>query len=387
MRVFFDYQAFEIQRIGGVSRLYAEIIPRLRKADVDCIVGVKESDNVYLREKELVQGIKPLYYRHNMLFGGKKLFKGQRLLTRKALEWYGYHNDCKQVNKDYCIGLLKKQHFDVFEPTFFDSYFVPYLKSKPFAMEVHDMIPELFPQYFSRNDFQIVQKKKLCQLAAYVHVPSMKTKEDLVNILNVLPEKVIVISRGSPFCDNNSNVVSSFYDFPYILFVGERGGYKNFSGFLRECTHIVKRYPDIRIVCTGKGFNNEEEREIADLKMGERVIHHYADQDSLRTLYHYAIAFVYPSAYEGFGLPILESFSNDCPVMLNDASCFPEIAGDAAIYFDIKKDGDLYEKFVAFYQSGANDRRAMIEKGRLRVQQYSWERTAESVKNIYQAII
>lgn len=375
-----------MQRIGGVSRSYAELISHCRDKGCDCIVGVKESDNVYLREKRLVSKIKPLNYRHDLLFEGKKLFKGQRTLTRKALSLLGETNDCLKVNKEYCLKLLKKQRFDIFEPTFLDAYFLPFLKDKPFVMTVHDMIPELFPEYFAKDDYQIMQKKLLCPLAAQIHVPSKKTKADLVNILNVDPEKITVIPHGKPMYGTHECLWQPLIGFPYLLYVGERGGYKNFSAFIQECSHIIKEFPDIRVVCTGKGFNVREKMELSSLGIRANVVHKYVDEKELRNLYHYAIAFVYPSAYEGFGIPILEAFANDCPVMLNNASCFPEVAGEAAIFFDIKKRGDFYEKFMAFYQSGADMRERIIEKGRLQVEKYSWEKSADALMTIYRSL-
>lgn len=387
MRILFDYQAFEFQNYGGVSRSYVELISHLRDRGCDYTVGIKESDNLYLREKNLVPKIKPLHYQHKLLFEGKKLFKGQRLLTRKVMCWYGYENDCWQVNKDYCVKLLKKQQFDVFEPTFFDSYFLPYLKDKPFVMTVHDMIPELFPEFFPKDDFQIVHKKQLCSLASHIHVPSEKTKDDLLNILSIDPERVSVIPHGRQQYKDDTCLLQPIVDFPYLLFVGERNGYKNFSAFLGECSNIVKRFPEIHVLCTGRVFNEKEKKEIGELGLGEKVVHFFADETVLRNLYHYAVVFVYPSAYEGFGLPILEAFANDCPVMLNNASCFPEVAGDAAIYFDIDKEGDLYEKFVEFYLSGTEVRETLKGKGRLRMEQYSWEKSSELLKNIYESLV
>lgn len=384
MRILFDHQAFEMQRIGGVSRSYAELISHLRDKGCNCTIGIKESDNVYLHEKGLAPGIKPLHYWHDLLFEGKKLFKGQRTLERKLLGLMGHDNDCLQINKEYCIKILKKQRFDIYEPTFFDSFFLPYLKDKPFVMTVHDMIPELFPEFFPKDDFQIVQKKKLCPLASHIHVPSEKTKEDLVNTLQIDPEKVSVIPHGRPIYDDDACMIQPIAGFPYLLFVGERDGYKNFSAFLGECSNIIKRFPEIHIVCTGRDFNEKEKKEIGELGLGEKIIHRFADESVLRNLYHFAVAFVFPSAYEGFGLPILEAFANDCPVMLNNASCFPEVAGDAAIFFDMNRKGDMYEKFVALYTSGL--RNELVEKGKNRLGLYSWERSAESLKSIYESL-
>lgn len=387
MRVLFDYQAFELQKIGGVSRSYAELISSLRDEECSCVVGVRESDNVYLDEKDMLKGINPLHYRNSLFFGNKKRFKGQYALTRKVLGLFGERDDFLKINRNYCISLLKKNRFDVFEPTFFDSYFLPYLNNTPFVLTVHDMIPELFPEFFSRNDFQILQKRKLCPLASHIHVPSGKTKEDLVNILGVLPEKITVIPHGRPEYQDDDCLQQPVFDFPYILYVGDRFGYKNYRIFIKECSAICKRFPEIRVVCTGKDFSVEELKEFDNLGIRGKVVHKFVNETALRNLYHYALVFIYPSAYEGFGIPILEAFSNDCPVMLNDASCFPEIAGDAAIYFDINKEGDLFEKFEDFYLSGTDFKETMKEKGRIRAGKYSWKRSAKMLKYIYESLI
>ena len=155
MRILFDYQAFEMQRYGGVSHSYAELIKYLQGEDCICQIGLKESNNIYIQNEH----IKPFHYTHNRYWKARKIIPGQRTLTKAAFSIMGINNYALDINKDYCIKLLKQQHFDIFEPTFFDPYFFPHLKGKPFVLTVHDMIPELFPQYFQRDDFQIVNKK------------------------------------------------------------------------------------------------------------------------------------------------------------------------------------------------------------------------------------
>lgn len=114
MRILFDYQAFEMQRFGGVSRSYAELISYLQEEGCQCKIGLKESDNAYIKLPEL----KPLLFTHDKYFNGKKWFKGQRTLTRKIMQVAGHKNDGLDINKEYCIKLLKQQRFDIFEPTF-----------------------------------------------------------------------------------------------------------------------------------------------------------------------------------------------------------------------------------------------------------------------------
>ena len=157
MRVLYDYQAFQMQKYGGVSRSYIELCSELIKLGVDCKLGVKESDNVHLKNSGLVGNLKPNQYNRNRIFGQKQSFKGEYRIKEVLIKLMNYSIE---PNVDYCKRLLKQQQFDIFEPTFFDSYFLSDLSEKPFVLTIHDMIPELFPQYFKRDDYQIVQKKR-----------------------------------------------------------------------------------------------------------------------------------------------------------------------------------------------------------------------------------
>ncbi|MDO5332356.1 MAG: glycosyltransferase family 1 protein, partial [Bacillota bacterium] len=258
------------------------------------------------------------------IFGEQQKFKGQWWLMHNLLIPFGGKNDFKDINRNVCTKLLKKQNFDVFHPTFFDSYFLPYLDKKPFVLTIHDMIPELYPQYFQQDDFQIIGKQILAPKASAIIAVSETTKKDVVRILNVPEEKVFVIHHGcsmSPLTDNQR-----YFDDPYILYVGERFGYKNFSQFVTAAVTTLKRHEDLNIVCTGRPFSLAEKTLFSTLGISDRMHHFWADTDSqLYSLYHNAECFVYPSEYEGFGIPILEAYTADCPVLLNDASCFPEI--------------------------------------------------------------
>lgn len=382
MKILFDYQAFEMQRFGGVSRSYAELICNLQRCEsVDCKIGIKECDNVHLKECRLASNVKPLHDIHKRWFEGKRWLKGQRTLTRRIMHVAGHENDGQKINQEYCIKLLKRQQFDIFEPTFFDSYFLPYLKDKPFVLTVHDMIPEIL----GVDEPQAQQKKLLCPLAAHIHVPSHNTKKDLVNILDIDPEKVTVTHHGSPALPTSKYPAP--YPFPYLLYVGARWSYKNFSPFVKECAIIIERHPELRIVCSGQPFEEDEQNMIASFGLSEHVIQQYATEQEMQALYQNAAAFIYPSAYEGFGMPILESFVCGCPVMLNNASCFPEVGGDAAIYFDINRKGDLAEHIEAFLQAPEQDRNDLIVRGMERAKLFSWEESAKKLSHVYQTIL
>ena len=381
MNILFDYQAFEMQPFGGVSNSYAEIISHLQSLGVNARLAIKESNNEHLKQTGIAPSIKPLGTTNKRWFGRKKLFKGQRSLLRKGMSWYGYHNDFLSINQDYCIKQLQRRQFDIFEPTFFDSYFLPYLKDKPFVLTVHDMIPEIL----GVDEHQAQQKKLLCPLAAHIHVPSHNTKNDLVSILNIDPDKVTVTPHGSPTLPTTQH--TSPYPLPYLLYIGARMSYKKFVPFVEECAIIIRKYPDIQVVCTGSPFTQEENQLLDNYGLTQNFIQTYAAEERLQALYQNALAFIYPSAYEGFGMPILEAFVCGCPVFLNNTSCFPEVGGDAAIYFDINRKGDLAEHINAFLQSPEQNKAELIARGRERAKLFSWEESAKKLKAVYAKLI
>lgn len=382
MRVLFDSQAFDMQTIGGVSRCFAELYMHLPK-EVNATIGVLESNNIYLRNLG--------YPYHGQLYDEficKKPFRGKGRL----FNWYnsiiGRKYWGNQYNRTYCKKLLQEKRIDVFHPTYFDDWFLPYLDNTPFVLTIHDMIPERFPQFFKVDDFQILMKRKLVPLASKIIAVSENTKKDVVQILKVPEDKVEVIYHGVNSLDNNPSN-KSLYDFPYLLYVGSRYEYKNFIPFLRSCKVIFDKYNELKLICTGNAFKPNELAQIDNIGLSSRIIHHFVKTDQeLMELYHHAVCFVYPSLYEGFGIPILEAYQAHCPVMLNKRSCFPEIAGNAAIYFDMdSKSSDFCDHFDAFYQNYSYNKNELIKKQDLRLKKYSWNHSAKQLVDVYQSLI
>ena len=170
-------------------------------------------------------------------------------------------------------------------------------------------------------------------------------------------------------------------DKPYILYVGERGLYKNFNSLLKEFSHTSN---DIHLICTGKPFSNSELQTLAQYGLSDRVTHCFASDETLYSLYHHAVAFVYPSDYEGFGLPILEAFDCGCPVLLNNISVFHEVANDAALFFDINNDGEFCEKLDSLFT--VDTRNELIKRGYERKKCFSWENSANNTLRALQQI-
>ena len=381
MRILYDHQAFTIQNYGGISRCFAELYKNLPK-EVDAHILVHESDNVYLKD---IKGVYPKGYHFNHFichwnFPGKYRL---HILTDRFRE----HKYYPEYNTNYVYEELDKGDFDIFHPTYYSDYFLPHLNGKPFVLTIHDMIPELYPQYYGYDNVQIVMKQKLAPLAKAIIAVSENTKQDIIRILGIPEEKIHVVYHGCslPIVKKTSRP----FPFPYILFVGARWTYKNFIPFAHSLAPILRKHKDLHIVCTGSEFESEEITLFEKLGIEKRFIHQWVKNDmELYELYHYALCFVYPSEYEGFGIPILEAFQADCPVLLNRRSCFPEIAGNAAIYFDMDaSQNNFVEKLETFLEMNENDREKLLDKQRQRLQHFSWEQSAKQLAQVYYSIL
>ena len=382
MKVLYDPQAFDMQTHGGVSRCFAELYAH-KPAFVDASISIKETNNVYLKDLGFPEAGD--VYKHFLCAKDTKLKHFLFKLTYN-LKYGKFSRWDKRplINQYETESVIKRGDFDIFHPTFYDDYFLRLIGKKPFIITVHDMIPEIF----SIDHSQAKQKLAVIPKAAHIIAVSGQTKKDLVRIMNVPEEKVSVVYHGA---DEEPYIPSSTAPFAeeYILYVGSRYVYKNFTAFCKSCVGILKRHPQLKIVCTGVPFSPEEIQLFESLGIKDRMLHRFVQtRQELFDLYHYAITFVYPSKYEGFGIPILEAYKADCPVMLNRASCFPEIAGDAAVFFDLNSEkSDFEEQFETLYRLTGDERGELIQRQRERMKLYSWSKSAAQLADVYKDVL
>ena len=381
MRILFDSQAFTMQTHGGISRCFVELYKNLPK-DIEARFSVYESDNVYIKE---LMNVNPKGYIFDH-FICRYRFPGKWRL-HVWTDRFRKHKYYPEYNNNRTIEELQKGDFDIFHPTFFNDYFLSHLQGKPFVLTIHDMVPELFPQYFRQDDFQIVMKRKLAPLANAIIAVSENTKKDIIKLLGIPEEKIHVIYHGCSL--PTPEKMPRPFSFPYILFVGNRLGYKNFFPFVKGITPILKRHQDLHVVCTGGPFHDTENAFLKETGIKERFIHQWVAKDEdLFSLYHHAVCFIYPSEYEGFGIPILEAYQADCPVMLNRRSCFPEIAGDAAIYFNMDAtNNDIEEHLENLLSMSVEERARLLDKQRERLTHFSWKQSALQLVQVYKSLI
>lgn len=386
IRVLMDSQAFDMQTHGGISRCFAELITRMPE-DISLCLPIVESQNVYLREKGLAPDRD--YY--------MEFCNGHPTPVKRF--WYKLSTNVKEghwkqwdrmprLSQIETEQRLAKGEFDVFHPTYYDTYFLSKIGNKPFVLTVHDMIAELYTDTYKFRDGQLQWKRKLIPLASHIIAVSEQTKQDIVRIFDVAPEKISVIYHGTDPKPYMPSPEGNQYG-RYVLYVGGRNKYKNFSLFVRDMIPVLRNHPELSVICTGKPFHSEELRMLQDYGLKERYIHEYVEtEQKLMDLYHYAQAFVFPSEYEGFGIPILEAYKADCPVLLNRASCFPEVAGDAAVYFSFDKDvrslQDSMEEVLAWTPA---QREELLARQRQRLRRYSWDKSARELADIYREVV
>ena len=248
------------------------------------------------------------------------------------------------------------------------------------------MIHEIYPEYFNLADQTSKQKRELAQRAAKIIAISECTKRDLINLFDIPEQKIKVIHLA-----NSEGINAASAQPPqglpkkYLLFVGSRSQYKNFYFFINSITSLLEADSALHVVCAGSPFNRNEKTFFEHLGLAGRM-HAYSVSDSeLGVLYTQAQAFVFPSLYEGFGLPVLEAFAAKCPVVCSSSGSLPEVGERAALYFQ-PKDGASIRTAIRKVMSEDETRMELIERGTERLASLSWDRTAHLTGAVYQEV-
>ena len=352
---------FTFQKFGGVTRYFADLVYNLPTNEFVAELPMKYCENHYVTQT----------YGHEY---DRFSFPANYRLRRRI---YSLVND--SISKK----AIKEKDYDIFHPTYFSPYFLNVLKKrqKPFVLTIHDMTFERYPQNVLFYDHTIAHKRKLIAEAEHIIAVSENTKRDIVELLGTDPAKISVVHHGyRPI----ATAAPQLFD-RYILYVGERKGYKNFTPWLEAILPILSSDPTLKVVCTGAPFNKAEVELFTKWDISDRMQHITANDTQMASLYRHALCFVFPSHYEGFGIPILEAFHNGCPVCLSNASCFPEVAGDAAFYFN-PNDAQSMQDAIKELLASNTLRNELRQKGAIRSKKYTLERMVNNTCNIYRKI-
>ena len=384
MKILYDFQIFNKQHYGGISRYFCELMDRFsRDPGIDFHLALRYSLNEYLQQQPQLNRF---WTRRNDFFTDSLFFTDlQKKIQINALN-HIFNNRRESIQR------LRERDFDIFHPTYYDPYFLDYLGKTPYILTIYDMIHEQYPGDFDTSDPTSAGKKILAENAKEIIAISENTKTDIVKFLDIDPGKIQVIPLASSFNLENmarQNPVAIKRNFPgkYLLFIGNRFSYKNFTFLVEALFPVFKNNGDLHLICAGGGkFTGPEIKLIRKMDMTSRLHLFPADDATLLHLYRNASAFVFPSLYEGFGLPVLDAFSCGCPALLSNTGSLPEVGGNAALYFDPV---DRVSLTAAIGQILSNDtlKEDLRSRGLNRAKLFSWEKTAAMTKKVYEAAI
>jgi glycosyltransferase involved in cell wall biosynthesis len=362
MKILFDHQAFSNQKYGGISRYFANLHYGLKATvGVESKLGLLLTHNAYINKKSLPAG--------GLL---------EQVISKQSRR--------NKYNKWYCRHLLKQGDYDVFHPTYYNPYFIDLVK-KPFVITVHDMIHELYPHYFAAQDpFTAGYKSQVIDKADHIIAISECTKRDLQKFYAIPDEKITVVYHGYKMNDNLVSPTKFKIRDKYVLFVGDRAGYKNFELFVNAAAPLLLSH-NLQLICSGGGnFTTAEQQLFVDLNITDRIEQMSASDAELASFYTHAEAFIYPSLYEGFGLPVLEAFSNNCPVIISNTSSLPEVGGEAAQYFDPMSQQSIAAAIDAVI-SNKTLQSELRTKGKQRLSLFNFDNTLKQTINVYKQVM
>ena len=390
IRILYDEWGFQ-ETHGGVSRLFSEVMKNLPEG-FEWILPQTSTVNEYLRNPPFNLPSADLTFRdfvrdtlHGHFFpGANRLYRSLGHLLPRQFPAY------EVVSRQERIAALKKGDYDIYHLTaaHWKSYDWKVVAGrKPIVVTVCDLIPEVVG-----HDAEMMRyRRPLLQAASHIIAITEYTKNDLIRLYGLPPEKISVVYLGANMGVSrhvrSESVGMLAEGEPFALFVGKRGGYKNFMWLVTALAPLLKT--GLKLFCTGVPFNREEGALFEQLGVSGQVLQKFVSDNELQWLYAHACCFIHPSLYEGFGIPILDAFAAGCPAVVANASCFPEVAGDAARYFDPRGDGADLRKIISEYigSGGEKMRNTSSVAGRSRVAMFSWQKCARMTADVYRMLV
>jgi glycosyltransferase involved in cell wall biosynthesis len=290
------------------------------------------------------------------------------------------------------INLLINNKNDVF---FSPAHYSPRFSLCPTVVTIHDLSYYYFADDFLKKDlFKLKRWTKYSVLnAKKIIAVSNHTKSDIVKIFDIPENKIKVIYNGYEKKAGKSKVdrklIKRLNKNPYILYVGTLQPRKNIQTLIEAFAEFTKENKNYKLVIAGKkGWLYQKIFEkVKSLNITNKVIFtDYISNNTLRYLYRGAVCLVHPSYYEGFGIPLLEAMTENCPVISSNTSSLPEIGGNAALYFDPQDKNQLIKQLNNLIKHD-DLRKTLIANGKERVKHFSWEKCAnETLKLLKEAI-
>lgn len=321
-----------------------------------------------------------------------------------AIRWYSWQ---EQLIMPFYIW---REKLDLIH---FPHFNVPLFTPVKFIVTIHDLILTRFQTLRATTLSPVIYRLKnlayrlviwgAVKRARKIITVSEFTKQDLIAKFKVAADKIVVTYEGvanlakgrdSLFVaklDNQETLKQYHITNNFLLYVGNAYPHKNLEILLRAFSHLIIKKPDLRLVLVGKeDYFYDQVRNIArTLNLWQKenvnspvIFPGYVSDAQLEILYSEAGAYIFPSLYEGFGLPPLEAMAKACPVLSSNRTSLPEILGEAALYFDPENETEMIEKIWRILNE-QDLRQALISKGLEQVKKYSWWQCAAETLQVY----
>ena len=368
MHIDIDTAVYSGQTRGGISRMFNEILPRM--CDIDPTLNI----NLLVYNNP----VQPLP-KHSCIRTKNLIPKDNTALQDRLWKFM------KQVFSIKSNNYLDSSNYgNIWHSTY---YTLPNDKYVAQIVTVHDMIYERFTQVFygsGSDEFREIKKKCILNADAIICV-SETTKTDLLNFYN-LPESIVQVIHQGYSNEFKSTSISNnrLRENPFLLYVGSRASYKGVD-ILFQAYSQWSNNNNVELVVIGEEWSKEEMENLKYLKIYDKVcLLNNIDDKVLAKLYLKALAFIYPSLYEGFGIPLLEAMASGCPIIASRIPSTVEVAGDCPIYFEPARVDDLIRSLNLVIDEGKESDR--IRLGFQHVKKYSWDATASQTLKVYRTV-
>jgi glycosyltransferase involved in cell wall biosynthesis len=389
LTILYDYQGFTME-FGGVSRYYTELIRHLPDT-VKWMIAIRRTRNLYLQAPPFcIPPMRKEYTGNDFVrdvLHGHRIRGVHRLFHLLRCHFPELVRADAIANEIQAKRLARRRSIDLIhltEPHFFRDDWKNHVGKKPFVITVVDLIPDILHSPRLRRSL----RQEVLAAAAGIISISQYTKDCVVDEYKIPESKIRVIHLG-PDPIGTVESESPLPRLQYILYVGRRQeqfDYKNFPFFIRAVAPLLRSRTNLYLLCTGKPFEEYDNAIFREYGISDKVVHQFADDSQMTNLFAHAEVFVYPSKMEGFGIPILDAFAAGCPVALARSTCFPEIAGDAAVYFRFDDEAEIL-RAVTNVLDNPSVRSNLIAKGKRRLQEFSWQKCARETEAFYREVL
>lgn len=358
MKIVFDNIIYSLQKSGGGSVYWTELLKRFKQLN---------SDNIYYEQVEPNDN-----------------------LFRKTLELDNVKTESKFTLKirRYLPFTIKIKEKHIFHSSYFR-----YSNAKKAinVTTIHDFTTEKFRKGLAR-EVNLLQKRIAVKKSKGIICISENTKKDLLFFCpSVDSSKIRVIYNGVSndfyHIDDNFDIstvnkkFSELENYKYLLFIGHRTGYKNFNFAVEAASQFMTKY---KLVIVGEALS-EHEKAFVESKLGYNYVQlNKLNNEALNYLYNKAFALIYPSSYEGFGIPLVEAMKTKCPVIAFNNSSIPEVVGEYELIYDVESSESIVEGIKKLQDDAT--RKNIVSQGFEQAKKFNWDNTARQYLDFYQEL-